>query len=579
MNKRKIDLVEIFNQAWSELYCPPVRLSIVDESGDSDGCLFTVANGIIYLSPKRIPRGVDPERYLLWFFRHQLAHIHHCPYDIKTAYSLERAAYRIINNWDLAYLAMRIFSEVQVDLRYLPSKYGELPYHVRIVGREDSGLFGRIMDAIYLCVNPAFKIENLNLAEAAREIIFISHLERPWHLKVQMIASVLGRLMRMEPRLFSKREIKKSIRSETLYVREDFLNSTIERILETYGLVRDEDEAQRFFEQWLRPRLPSDENERLKKTLSLNLRGSKRILKDLKVEKKDSKPAKKRPAIGGDLKGEPHLSVSSSKPYEKIRERLDEILWRRYWFKSRAQQAIIEYITESRRRRPAWSIMRYPDEWYIEDDIEELDLEASLEEGPIIPEVTTLRWIEEPTPYGQSFSSGFVPSAIIVLDASLSMIEAHNEAAVAAFIAYLSARRSGGETAVITFSTGFASADWRSPDEVKELILSMRFDEFTIFPLHEIRRFISEKAEPCFIVVITDGGWQNLDEAIPFLEDLSDLGHRIAIFLIKGGEYSDRIDSIRRIPNLQIYSVTDPERDLNGLVLSETMKSYGRFLT
>jgi len=107
----------------------------------------------------------------------------------------------------------------------------------------------------------------------------------------------------------------------------------------------------------------------------------------------------------------------------------------------------------------------------------------------------------------------------------------------------------------------------------------MRFDEFTIFPLHEIRRFISEKAEPCFIIVITDGGWQNLDEAIPFLEDLSDLGHKIVIFLIKGGEYPDRIKSIGRVPNLEIHSVTDPERDLNGLVLSETMKTYGRFLT
>jgi len=578
MNKGRIDLVKIFNQAWSELYYPPVRLSIVDEPKDADECLFTVADGTVYLSPKRMPRGVDPERYLLWFFRHQLAHIHHCPYDIKTAYSLERAAYRILHNWDLAYLAMRIFSEVQVDLRYLPSRYGELPYHVRLIGREDSGLFGRIMDAIYLCVNPAFKIEDLSLSEAAREIIFISQLERPWHLKVQMIASILGRLMRMEPRLFSRREIKKSIRGETLHVREDFLNSTIERMLETYGLVRDEDEARRFFEHWLKPRLPRDESERLMKTLRLNLRGRKRILKDLKAQK-DSKPAKPHPAIEGELKGEPHLSVSSSKPYEKIRERIDEILWRRYWFKSRAQQAIMEYITESRRHRPVWSIMRYPDEWYIEDDIEELDVETSLEEGPIIPEVTTLRWIEEPAPHGQSFSSGFVPSAIIVLDASLSMIEARNEAAIAAFIAYLSARRSGGETAVITFSTGFASADWRSPDEVMELTLSMRFDEFTIFPLHEIRRFISEKAEPCFIIVITDGGWQNLDEAIPFLEDLSDLGHRIVIFLIKGGEYPDRIESIGRIPNLEIYNVTDPERDLNGLVLSETMKAYGRFLT
>ena len=103
--------------------------------------------------------------------------------------------------------------------------------------------------------------------------------------------------------------------------------------------------------------------------------------------------------------------------------------------------------------------MRYPDEWYIEDEIEDLDIETSLDEGPLIPDVTTLKWIEEPAPHGQTFASGFVPSAITILYASRSMREVHNEAAVAAFIAYLSARRAGGNTAVVTFSTGFISAD------------------------------------------------------------------------------------------------------------------------
>jgi len=145
---------------------------------------------------------------------------------------------------------------------------------------------------------------------------------------------------------------------------------------------------------------------------------------------------------------------------EKIElKSLKEILWKRYWFKSRAQRAIIRYLAESRNRRPAWSVMRYPDEWYIEDEIEDLDIETSLDEGPLIPDVTTLKWIEEPAPHGQTFASGFVPSAITILYASRSMREVHNEAAVAAFIAYLSARRAGGNTAVVTFSTGFISAD------------------------------------------------------------------------------------------------------------------------
>ena len=131
----------------------------------------------------------------------------------------------------------------------------------------------------------------------------------------------------------------------------------------------------------------------------------------------------------------------------------------------------------------------------------------------------------------------------------------------------------------MTFSTGFISADWEAPEELKELILSMSFDEFTVFPSHEIQRLTSENFGPCFIVIITDGGWQNIEEAIPFLTKISNLGHEIVIFLIKGGEYADRVEYIKRTPRLKIRNVVNPEADLHGLVLSETMKTYRPFLT
>jgi len=584
MREKQIDIVRIFNQAWSELYCPPVRLSITEEDRDQKNPKFIVTNGTICLSSNIIPKGVDSEEYLLWYFRHQLAHIHHCPYDIRTAYSLERAAFEVTYDWDLAYLAMQIFSDVQVDLHYLPSRFGEIPYHVRIVGRRSSELLSeKIMEAVYLCVNPAFKIRDKSLSEAAREIIFISYLERPWHVKVQMIASVLSRLMKRNPRIFSRKKIERSIMSKPVYVREDFANSTIDRFMETYGSVKDESEARRFYEQWIKPRLSEDEKKKINESLRKRF-GRERDLRKLmsKIRGEAGYKAtnsKSCPSPSEDLRDEPHLSVTLSKPYDKIMEKIDEVLWRRYWFKSRAQQAIIEYLTESRRRRPVWSIIRYPDEWYIEDEIEELDIETSLDEGPLIPEVTTLKWIKEPAPHGQSFSSGFVPSAIIILDASLSMRRVHNEAAIAGFIAHLSARRAGGDTAIITFSTGFVSARWEDPEEFKELTLSMRFDEFTIFPIHEVKALLSEKSEPCFIIIITDGGWQNLDEAIPFLEEEARMEHKITVFLIKGGEYSDRVKHIERVPHLRIWNVVKPEKDLHKLVLSETMRTYKQFIT
>ena len=581
MRKEKhIDIIKIFNQAWSELYCPPVRLSIIEEEKPK----FIVANGIVCLNPNMIPKGVDPEEYLLWYFRHQLAHIHHCPYDIRTAYSLERAAFEVTHDWNLAYLAMQIFSDIQVDLRYLPRRFGEVPYHVRIVGGKSSELLSEeIMKTIYLCVNPAFKVRDKSLFKAAKEIIFISYLDRPWRIKVQVIASVLSRLVKKNPRIFSEKRIAKSIMSSPIYVREDFADSTIDRFMETYGLVKDESEARTFYEQWIKPRLSEDERKKINESLEKRFGKGKNIRKLIsKNEEKGGRKisdSKSHPSLSGDLMGEPHLSVTLSKPYDKIMEGIDELLWRRYWFKSRAQRAIIEYLTKSRRRRPVWSIIRYPDEWYIEDEIEELDIETSLDEGPLMPEVTTLKWIKEPAPRGQSFSSGFVPSAIIILDASLSMRKVHNEASVASFIAYLNARRAGGDTAAITFSTGFVSTKWEDPEEFKELVLSMRFDEFTIFPLHEVKALLLEKSEPCFIIIITDGGWQNLDEAIPFLEEESKMEHKINIFLIKGGEYSDRIERLKRVPHLKIWNVIKPERDLHRLVLSETIRTYKQFIT
>ncbi|MCW4019863.1 MAG: VWA domain-containing protein, partial [Candidatus Bathyarchaeota archaeon] len=307
------------------------------------------------------------------------------------------------------------------------------------------------------------------------------------------------------------------------------------------------------------------------------------IKKDIHKLKKSSSSQE---AVSGkapfrDMFGvEPRLPTSMSKPYGKVKSKIvDEILWRSYWYKSRAQQTIIHYLAESQRRRPVWSVMQYPDEWYIEDEIEDLDIETSLDEGPLIPGVTTLKWVEEPTPHGQSLASGFVPSAITVLDASLSMFNVRSEAAVAAFIAYLSARRAGGQTSTMTFSTRYVVADWQSPEEMKELALSMDFGEYTVFPSYEVLRLVSENRGPCFVVIITDGGWQNVEEVVPVLEKIADSGHKIVIFLLKGGEYPDRIEFIKRAPDLRIYKITEPETDLRGLVLSESMKTYKTYLT
>ena len=594
MSDQTVDLVNLFNQAWVELYCPPVKLTLEEEKKPSDRrARFAVVNGNIRLKPGIVPRGCDPNQYLLWYFRHEFAHIHHCPYDIKTAYSLEKAAYRIAGEWGLAYLATHIFCDIQIDLSYLPRRFGEVPYFTRMIGDQSKTLAEQIMQEIYLYVNRTFKSINEDVAETAKEILAVSLLDKTWHTKVQMIAHILSRLRDRHPEIASQKGITKYIEKNPLHVREDYLHSSLEMFTETYGTIADEPAAREFYKQWIEPRISKEETEKIREMVreeSKSGKGQERktqrksagILKDLSGFEESGSVQKTflgEPPPGGTYGKEPHLPTSLSKPYERLKSSIvDEILWRRYWYKSRAERTIIQYLAESRSRRPVWSVMKYPDEWYIEDEIEALDIETSLDEGPLIPEVTTIKWVEEPTPHGQSIVSGFVPCAITILDASRSMSNAHNEAAVAAFIAYLSARKAGGETSTLTFSTKYSSADWDSPEEMKELNLSMAFDEFTVFPAPELLRLVQDNRGPCFVIIITDGGWQNVDEAVPILERVADSGHKIIIFLIKGGEYADRIEHIKRTPDLRIYKVTEPENDLQGIVLSESMKAYISFL-
>ncbi|MCW4026628.1 MAG: hypothetical protein NWE76_03980, partial [Candidatus Bathyarchaeota archaeon] len=566
MSDGTIDIVKLFNQAWVELYCPPVRLILEEEKKRPDTeARFTALNGTVHLKPDIVPRGCDPDEYLVWYFRHELAHVHHCPYDIKTAYSLEKAAYGMARDWSIAYLATHIFSDVQIDLNYLPRRFRELPYFARVIGDRSKSLAEQIMQEIYLCVHRAYKPRNQDIADSAKEILAVSLLDRTWHTKVKMIAHVLSRLRDRNPKIVSQKTIARYIASNPLHVREDFQHSSLEMFTETYGSISDEPAAKEFFKQWIEPRLSREETERIKEMVKDKLKTGKAATKERKgrgpgISKEMLEPEELGPqqkeitgrAPGNMLGQEPRLPTSLSQPYGKLKpDLLDETLWKRYWYKSRAERTIIQFLAESRSRRPVWAVMQYPDEWYIEDEIEALDVETSLDEGPLIPEVTTLKWVEEPTPHGQTMVSGFVPSAITILDASRSMSNARDEAAIAAFIAFLSARRAGGQTATTTFSTRFVSADWNSPEEMKELTLSMAFGEFTIFPAYEVLRLVQDNPGPCFVVIITDGGWQNIDEAVPFLEKIADSGHKIVIFLLKGGEYADRIEYMKRTPDLR----------------------------
>jgi len=582
------EIFRLFHQAWLELYCPPVRLTLEEKSEKfSSSAPLSVTNGTVCLRSAPVPPGCDAGRFVLSLFRHELAHVHHCPYDVRTAYSLERAAHEVVPDWSIAYLATYIFSDMEVNLNYLLRRFDELPYFMKIIGVRRNSLAEEMAFEVYNQIEPVLKSRDKAVAEAARETFTIMRLSKPWHTKVQMLAIILNRLKTRSPHLFSERRMKRVIRNQPLVVREDFLPDTLKMFEETFGTISSPNEAREFFKQWIEPRLSKQEIEKIEEMLKDKLK-TKRGGGEGQDEQKTGEGAsldKTEPNVGTEfskisLGEEPYLPTSLSKPYEKISSyTMNEALWRRYWYRSRAERTIIRYLSESPNLRPVWSVMKYPDEWYIEDELEALDVEMSLEEGPLIPEVTTLKWVEEPASHGQSIISGFVPSSISILDASHSMAKIHDTAAIAAFITHLSALKAGGQTSTLTFSTRYVAADWEAARELKELTLSMSFDEFTVFPAFEVMRLVSATQGNCFIVIITDGGWQNIDEAIPLLERIGDRGHKVFIFQLPGGEYPDRIEHIKRSPYLKVYKVENPEADLQGLVLSETMKTYKTFLS
>ncbi len=176
----------------------------------------------------------------------------------------------------------------------------------------------------------------------------------------------------------------------------------------------------------------------------------------------------------------------------------------------------------------------------------------------------------------QVIASGYAPSTIIVLDSSRSMMQVFNDAATAAHIVYLSAKRKAGKVSAVTFSTNYLSAGWKDEDEIKETLLSIKLGQLTILPIHEIKRLADLSDESTFIVIITDGGWQNIHDAAKRLSDLASQGRRVVIFhLLRGWKYPKSLELLRKLEEIKVIPVAEPEEDLKGLVLEEAEKTYG----
>jgi hypothetical protein len=561
------EIRKVFIQVRGELYFPPCELEIEKDKG-KDNLPFFVTDSKIHISPRAIPSGVDEIKYLRSVIRHEVSHLHYCPYDIHTAYELIKEAYHSCKNWDTAYFSLLLFSDLNVDCLYLLNRFGETPYHVNhFLNSSQRGVSKNIQAAYeYLLKNVHVKY-SYSVENVARQISMVMRSERNWFSKIRLIAIILA-----------KNRVKANIPhhiagcNATIPLREDLSKNTVEKISEALGGVKENSEARMFFEYWIKPRLGRSKLDEMKKTLAKR-KGRRRIVKEAF---KTSTPAKADYSVQAGAGREPSLPTSMSKPYSKLSKKiLEEMLWRVFWYRARAKRTMLIYLEEGKRPEPNLSISRYPTDWNIEDEVEDLDLEASLDEGKLRVEINTLKWESEVKGKGSSLTITNVPSSLIVLDGSRSMRNVFDDAATSAFINLLSAERMGGKTASISFSTNYCSIDWQSSTLEKEMALSLYFGDMTILPLNEIMRLTAESENKVLINIITDCGWQNIEEALPFLEQAVKNGHKVKIFYLHGGKYPENMRRVSRVSGIRIIPVEDPEKDLQYLVTKETSEDYG----
>ncbi|MEM3388052.1 MAG: hypothetical protein QXI42_02035 [Thermoproteota archaeon] len=552
----------IFAQVRSELYFPPCELE-VKHDGKRETPFFVV-DSKVHISPEAVPKNVDGEKYLRSVIRHEIAHLHYCPYDIRTAYELVKEAYGACKDWNTAYFSVLLFADLNVDCFYLLSRFGETPYHVdQFLNTKQRGV-GRYIQAAYRHILRKGRGEyDYNVENVARQISMVMKSERNWFNKVRLVALILS-LNKV------KAEIPKHIDGPgtSIPLREDLSRNTIEKINEVLGGIKNSEEARKFYEYWVKSRLKNSELEEIKKTIKKGGRAA--------GERKSRKEAGRIRHAKPESGREPKLPTSVSKPYTGLtNEMIEELFWKVYWYRARARRTMLIYLEEGRRPEPNLAISSYPMDWNIEDEVEDLDLEASLDEGRLRMEINTVKWQSEVKGKGSNMTISNVPSSLIVLDASRSMQDVIDNAATSAFINLLSVERIGGKTASVTFSTDYYSVDWHGSTLEKELSLALYFGGMTILPLNEIMRLVSESENRVLINIITDCGWQNIEEALPFLEQVVKRGHRVKIFHLHGGKYPENVKMVSRVGGIRIIPVKDPETDLQYLVTKETSEDYG----
>ncbi|MEM3454064.1 MAG: hypothetical protein QXS21_02765, partial [Thermoproteota archaeon] len=389
MNKETVR--EIFAQVRNELYFPPCELEIIEKQEKNSEMPFYVLNTKVYISLNSIPNNVDEEKYLRSVIRHEISHLHYCPYDLRTAHELLKSAYNACRDWNLAYFSLLLFSDLNVDCFYLTKRFGEIPYHVdSFINSRESGINEYIQATYEQLLNKKKKNHKYSIETVARQIKTVMKSEKNWFSKVRLISKILAKYNVKV--MIPKNKIGAS--SGNIPLREDLSKNTLEEALRAFGGIKERNEAKAFYTYWIEPRLKGSEIEKIKEELKKGKGKGKEKTGGAQKEKGRESGKMFKPSSGTGK--EPTLPTSLGKPYSSIPENLTEdLVWRMLWYVARAKRAMLIYLEEGRRPEPRLSILKYPVDWSVEDDVEDLDLEASLDEGKIRVEVNTTKWESE----------------------------------------------------------------------------------------------------------------------------------------------------------------------------------------
>ncbi|MEM1658342.1 MAG: hypothetical protein QXX87_02160 [Candidatus Jordarchaeales archaeon] len=532
-NKHIASLVkEAVSLALKDFYCPPVPDPEVSV-GKARKTMFYITEGSwkVHINVNEIPP--LEERELVKFFRsicrHELGHYTVCPYDMTNSLLILRSVMKNVGP-ELAGFVANFFCDLIVD-HYLFERYREETlWEKKVTANWIANCFDYPSELWALLIKCYEKMWNVKILEDLRVAMVVDEVAAKI-VKVIKRGGVFNE--KTWPRKAGK--VAEIIRNFLEWVRRGEEASYD-------GFTVPEDVAKMMRGDPLKPPLGRSGDY--------------------------EKAAEKYIEEGGRVE-EFVETIRAARLNKNTREIL------RAWYRAKAKLRIKVKISSVRRRKE--DVQVYPDVWRIEDPLEELDIPLSLQCFPkLIPGLTTKKWVKSSSETVKE--KGEPPDMLIVLDSSSSMSSndglPFDLALVAAFSALKFAMSKNCRVAAINFSNGVIECYWtRDRVKVEDVLLSYQGGG-TVLPTKRISKLVEENGFKVLVLIITDTGLANWDEAVKELGRLVAMGHSVCMFFI-GGREGELNEAHRKFLSMggKIYPIPDIEK-LPDVVIDEVKGHY-----